>query len=464
MVQGRDEIRPLGAKREVPPGLSVGKLYLAVVGVLLLGYAILDRGFAYLGVPPVFVSEIVLALGIFVVLTGACSARVFMSPIAWITMIFVLWQLLITLQYIRIYGLDAVRDAATWYYATFAFLLGGILLRSRSVRKFADWYAICLPWFLIIAPILFLITVLWRGSGPTYPFSGRPIIYVKAGDVGVHLAGVAAFLALGLNRLFPRMGNKSFLGKDFILWAFIVVDLIVVGSRNRGGLLAFLTACAIVTFFRPMNRLVKVVIPLLVIVVFVAALDIRIPVGGDRYISVKQVTANIQSIVFRDDSTGLSNTIQWRLDWWAQIIDDTVFGKDFWTGKGYGVNLAKLHGFGDQTGNRSPHNGHMTILARSGVPGFVLWVALNIAVAVSLLRGYFRSRASEWPDLANLNLWVLAYWSAFIVNMSFDVYLEGPQGGIWFWCIVGFAIALTQEQNLWFRSTGSASPSRFAGG
>ena len=49
--------------------------------------------------------------------------------------------------------------------------------------------------------------------------------------------------------------------------------------------------------------------------------------------------------------------------------------------------------------------------------------------------------------LARVNLWVLAYWTASIVNMSFDVYLEGPQGGIWFWCLVGYIIALTLTQD-----------------
>ncbi len=49
--------------------------------------------------------------------------------------------------------------------------------------------------------------------------------------------------------------------------------------------------------------------------------------------------------------------------------------------------------------------------------------------------------------LANVNLWILAYWLALIVNMSFDVYLEGPQGGIWFWCLVGYIIALTLYQD-----------------
>ena len=42
----------------------------------------------------------------------------------------------------------------------------------------------------------------------------------------------------------------------------------------------------------------------------------------------------------------------------------------------------------------------------------------------------------------------MAYFTAFLVNMSFDVYLEGPQGGIWFWCLIGYAIALTRAQRM----------------
>ena len=32
---------------------------------------------------------------------------------------------------------------------------------------------------------------------------------------------------------------------------------------------------------------------------------------------------------------------------------------------------------------------------------------------------------------------LVAYWMAFLVNTSFDVFLEGPMGGIWFWTLVG---------------------------
>ena len=45
-----------------------------------------------------------------------------------------------------------------------------------------------------------------------------------------------------------------------------------------------------------------------------------------------------------------------------------------------------------------------------------------------------------------MNLWILSFWLAFMVNAAFDVYLEGPQGGIWFWCLIGFGIAALEAQ------------------
>jgi hypothetical protein len=44
--------------------------------------------------------------------------------------------------------------------------------------------------------------------------------------------------------------------------------------------------------------------------------------------------------------------------------------------------------------------------------------------------------------IASVGVWLLAIWLAMMTNTSFDVYLEGPQGGIWFWSVVGFALAL----------------------
>jgi hypothetical protein len=39
-----------------------------------------------------------------------------------------------------------------------------------------------------------------------------------------------------------------------------------------------------------------------------------------------------------------------------------------------------------------------------------------------------------------LFLFLFAYYMAFLINASFDVYLEGPMGGIWFWSIYGTGV------------------------
>lgn len=110
------------------------------------------------------------------------------------------------------------------------------------------------------------------------------------------------------------------------------------------------------------------------------------------------------------------------------------------------MNLARTNDYDDGTGNRSPHNAHLTILARAGVPGMVMWLVFLGIVGVNLTQGYFRAQAAGHDVLAKLNVWALCYWLAYLVNASFDVYLEGPQGGIWFWCVTGFAVALNLEQ------------------
>ena len=42
---------------------------------------------------------------------------------------------------------------------------------------------------------------------------------------------------------------------------------------------------------------------------------------------------------------------------------------------------------------------------------------------------------------ASLFLFLGCFWAAFLINASFDVFLEGPMGGIWFWNVYGIGIA-----------------------
>ena len=428
--------------------MAMSRLYMIVCGVILVGYAVMNKAFAYIGYKPLFISEVFLAFSLFMVLAGAMSARVFNSPLAWIVVIFMFWGAVRTFPYVEDYGLLAIRDAVLWYYALFALLVGGALLRGGHLGSVPRWYIKWLPWFLVIAPIFFMIGQRISDSLPTFPGTKVPIISMKPGDMAVHLAGAAAFLGLGLHRGILRAGEKFSQAKEFGMWMIWGIAVIAAGSRNRGGLMSVFLACAIVLLFKPMGRLNQVILPALIVIMLGLAFDVKVPMGGQRYFSVQQIIDNLQSVVGKSNKSELTGTASWRLEWWTKIVDETLTGDFFWDGRGYGPDLSALHGFSDATGNRSPHNGHLTILARSGVPGLVLWLTFLVCVGCFLLQGYFRMRALGHNELANMNIWALAYMSAFMVNSSFDVYLEGPQGGIWFWSLMGFVIALTEEQRL----------------
>jgi hypothetical protein len=168
-----------------------------------------------------------------------------------------------------------------------------------------------------------------------------------------------------------------------------------------------------------------------------------IPPKG-RPATLQQMVDNLLSIFGPSSDGGLEGSKQFRLAWWGEILDYTVFGKYFWTGKGFGVNLADDDGFQSTVDHslRSPHNSHVTVLARMGVPGLVLWLILQGAFGIGLMRATLSHRRAGDAQIAVLAGLILAYWVAMMADTSFDPYLEGPQGGIWFWVIFGLGLVV----------------------
>jgi len=165
---------------------------------------------------------------------------------------------------------------------------------------------------------------------------------------------------------------------------------------------------------------------------------------SERSISARQLADNIVSIANQSgEQTEATKT--WRLEWWNIIIANTVFGPNFWTGRGFGLNLAEADGFlgKNEDGNpelRSPHNVHMTVLARAGVPGMAVWLALLTSWFAMMMHAMWTARHRGETEWAGLFLFIGCYASSIVINATFDVALEGPMQGIWFWCLVGFGI------------------------
>lgn len=427
-------------------------LWAGALSVALLGYAVAGRGFAYLGAPPLFVGEILLASGVVLALVSG-DRRAWRRPLAIVLLLLVAWGAARTVPYLGTYRLTALRDAVVWGYAAMALIVVALVRDRARLQAVLDRYGRWLPLALVAMPLAILATSLAPARIPLAPGSEVPLLDPKQGDVAVHLAGALAFLSLGLGRLrltgaqrrvAPRDGPRPW------LWLLSAAWLIAWPATfgSRGGILTVLIVAAALLLTRPRSGWWRIAYLAVLAGVLAVALNVRWEASNGRIVSARTIGVALVSLTGSVDSGNYDDTRAWRLDWWSDIVDYTVFGPYRWTGKGFGINLATDDGYQvlQDDALRAPHNATMSLLARSGVPGLLLWVAFHVGLLSALLVAS-RARAREgriaW---SRLSLGLALYLLAFHVNGSFDVFLEGPQGGIWMWTVVGLALATLRLQ------------------
>lgn len=410
--------------------------WLAWLAAVLVGYALFGKGFAYIGLPPLFIGEATLVAGLACLLTVRPWQRALAFPGLGLLALLWVWGAACTLPYLGRYGLDAVRDAVLIGYSLIAVAVGGMILAEPArLATLVRWYRAAAPWLLVGVLALFAFERVFRESLPRWPWADVAVIDLKAGDCLVHVAGVLAFWATGLAGRVP-------------VWqvAVMAAAIAAMGSENRGGLVTLLFVLTGCIALRPKATPIRnllIIVALALGLLLAVDVSVKLP-DHDREVSARQVVLNIASIVIEDPATrGLQGTKEWRLNWWGDVINYTCFGEHFWTGKGFGVNLADDDGYqvNDDGSLRSPHNSHLSVLARAGVPGLVLWFAVLASWAWTLLRARQRALLLGQPQWAGLFMFLLLYGGAFLVVASFDVVLEGPMCGLWFWTLYGVGVA-----------------------
>jgi O-Antigen ligase len=405
--------------------------YLKALCVCLLGYALGGRGFAYLGFNPLFIGEAMLLIGVLVLLKSVSLNKLVGIRMFIPVCLFMGWGAICTLPYLDKYQKDAIRDAVIWGYGTYAFIVAGLLISNPvRVQRIVLYYRKFVIAFLILGPISAVLCSHFQDQLPTLPGSGVPIIQVKGGDMCVHLGGCFAYVvALGanMNPWVPSLLLPIGLGLNL---------------HGRAGMVTFLVAAFVTMVLRPFHpRAMRIFFVLALAGFFLWASDFKMERGA-REMSFEQVIKGFASIFSESDDDALSGSKDWRMKWWTDIVNYTFNGKYFLMGKGFGINLATDDGYqvdAEET-LRSPHNGHMTMLARTGVPGFTIWALLQFTWGMMIVRAYVRARKRRHVNWSGLFMFLGAYWAAFMANTTFDVFLEGPMGGIWFWCIYGAGI------------------------
>lgn len=423
------------------PRVALGDRLLSVLGVVLLGYAVMGRGFAYLGVPPLFIGELVLLVGGGILLLARRTPTLVAASPMWALLVLMGWVVVRVAQGIPVYGIDAIRDGMVVGYGAYAFVVVGLLMqRPERLRDLLERYRTFVAVVLSLSWGLYLAFRLDPEVFPTWPWAGNVhVVEIKAGDLLVHLAGITAFLVLGWKRSSP-------------LWlALLVVATGALMVTNRGGMLAYMLSMVLFWLLKPktarFGRLAYAVVLFVVLGLTVDTSSIAIN-EGNRSLSVEQVWENVASIFGQGDDRVLNDTAEWRLQWWTKIIGYTFGGEYFVGGKGFGINLGTDDGFqvDEAESLRSPHNSHLTLLARGGVPAFLLWIVVQGLWGLEVLRAWSRSWRAGQTAWVAFFAFASVYWSAALINASFDVYLEGPMGGIWFWTVFGVTMAAARLQ------------------
>lgn len=410
-------------------------LYLRALGLALLGYALDGRGFAYLGIPPLFVGEATLLAGLAVLLAQSRWKSLWERPQIIALLAFVAMGICRTVPYLDEYGVDAIRDAAFYYYSAFAIIVAGLLISGpHRLLLLLGEYGKFTRVFLVGIPLVAAAYRFGHEALPRWPWGDIPIVQEKEGDVMVHLGAIAAFWASGL-------GGPVAPGWSIAL----ALNAACMGVIDRAGLVSFCAASGTGLLHRPLCKPLWRTIGAATAALLLFALtgvSIEIPGGKGRALSFHQVVVNLQSTFGDAGNDGLDSTKEWRTDWWRDIVAGTLHGPDRWTGKGFGVNLADAYGYQVQADHslRSPHSAHMTVLARMGAPGLALWGVVQLTWLLAMVDAYYKSRRRGDRRWSSLLMFLMAFWLALLINSSFDVFLEGPMGGIWFWTVYGTGV------------------------
>lgn len=457
--------------------LLLVRVFVAALAFLLAGYMLMGRGFAHLGAPPLYLGEIVLGIGLLATAYVGVRWRLRLarSWIAVLLLLFMVLGLVRTVPYVEMYGINALRDAALWGYGLFALFIFVLADRTWLVGT-KRLYGAMVPIFAVWLPIASIIFSSYQNLIPLAP-GGLPVLFFKNQDMAVHAVGAIAFLVLATNVVTDVT--------QFALQTVVALPLAwgvyLTGSISRGAMASVVAGLAVLGV---LARRTPNWAPVL-LAGFAVALTVTTSgwLGGDvipgptpspvvsaspgtpppsgeptpsprptpqpspvagRDVSPTQWWENITSVILKSSDPNLEGTKQFRLAWWTKIIGYTVFGQYFWEGKGFGINLADDDGFQPTADGslRAPHNSHFTVLARMGVPGFVLWVLLQGAFGIQLLWSIVAHRRVGDAIAAAIGGWILVYWTAMLVDTSFDPYLEGPQGGIWFWTLFGLGLVV----------------------
>jgi hypothetical protein len=391
-------------------------------------YVFLNKGVAY-----TYLVEALWLFGILLLFINRKKVELIWNKTTKLILFFVVISFIYILRGFTKYDtIDLIRDSFIFQYGWFVFIL---FLFKEKLDIIWETLFFIYKWFPFVALLNFILQYFVPFFETVTPFGGIPILLYKNGDMGVQLL-ISTLLLL------YTFENKT-LKWRVLLSLVIALDFLILASYSRSGIVAFLASMLCFIYFnkdiqlQSRVRLLIKYLPIILLIVTPIYINIKVAENFQgRSVGFEQIKNNFSSIIGGTTDATSENNVVWRLVWWAKIIDYSLSSPNFFIGKGLGMNLATdddIITLDDSL--RSPHNFHLNIMSRFGVLLFMIWMYFLI----QLLKPLFKKQ------LQGRGLLIGCILLAFLINASFDVFLEGPMGAFPFWTWLGLYL-LTEDQ------------------
>jgi hypothetical protein len=394
-------------------------------------YVFLNKGIAY-----TYLVEALWLFGILLLLMHRKKVELIWNKTTKLILFFIAISFIYILRGFTKYEIvDLIRDSFIFQYGWFVFIL---FLFKEKLDIIWETLFFIYKWFPFVALLNFILQYFVSFFETLTPFGGIPILLYKNGDMGVQLL-ISTLLLL------YSFENKT-LKWRVLLSLVIALDFLILASYSRSGIVAFLASMLCFIYFnkdiqlQARVRLLIKYLPIILLVVTPIYINIKVAENFQgRAVGLEQIKNNFSSIVGGTTDATSEDNVVWRLVWWAKIIDYSLSSPNFFIGKGLGMNLATdddIITLDDSL--RSPHNFHLNIMSRFGVLLFIIWMYFLI----QLLKPLFKKQ------LQGKRLLIGCILLAFLLNASFDVFLEGPMGAFPFWTWMGLYLLIEDQESL----------------
>lgn len=428
------------------------RLEAMILGFLLFGYIVGNRGFAQVSLSqqtPLYIGELGMLACLGLLGSRVALKRERLIPRNGLSVAIVVFLLLgagrlvtdLTLNVNNAQTVTIIRDSAAVYYALFFFIsyaIGTNPVGKRLVERCV------LAGCLVLAPVFIIQFFVAPEFFSRITFHGYPLIWHKGDLTATYLAFASFFFFLQ-----PARGVVRVLFRSLAMLFFL--GLLIVTSR--AAIFGYAVAAALAIAARRSRLVVAQVIAAVIALIIAAALQFG---QGDRQgTELQRVTDKLESMTDISGSHSYHGEVgdyssannQFRMVWWQSVFDDTMRkGPILGLGFGYDLSASFLRTYyanqQAQWDVRSPHSIWLTILGRMGFMGLIVFTVVIFLV----IRDAFRAARKVARGKASPNS--LAFWAGALIilgSASFGVVLEGPMGGILFWSFLGLAASQQSE-------------------